>query len=570
MTARSPTPDVLGNLLGPLDNTVEIRAQLRYDYDLIPEAQRSQVRNGAVDIVRHARKAQESLLVIGQRLIEIKEVLDYGQFSDWCTAEFDMSQRTAQNMMNVAKMFGKETKLVSFLSDTALYLLAAPSTPEAARDAVIAEAQATGASPTKARVQEVIAGHQPYQQIWQLQQSVLAYVRGVRPGAIGDQIDLAKTLPWMVGGDEWKSMTDTLPRPWHVGDVKQACNNAVDELRQDARRTTPAAGSVPSNLAMAAADRDARVATTDNHAYAVAAGLVPADTLPGGNAVDSDAPAGKPMLAVFLAAEQQAAVDVEREVAERELAADEAARQFAAEQQAPAKLLVDWTDADWAAYNAKLAAAGNNGRVAVPVANVVDADLYESADAAYSADTLKSLAKIRKPFSYANALWTCVGGASQGTHPESDEKVCLRIHTAGEYIAPGERISMFMPHSYAAGTQVKCGVSAYVLGAQWMVVRRGPTEALTTTAVDLAIDSDTRGVIVIDGRTTYLAVGDDWNTAENKQYVVKQLQFALDALNRARQFLPLGSDAVGEVGVLVSDIKRIIQECGKEAAKEAA
>jgi hypothetical protein len=142
-------------------DTALIRSQLRYDYSLIPEAQRDTVQDAAVEIVRNGRRAQESLITIGQRLVEVKDMLEHGQFSDWCETEFDMSQRTAQRMMQVADVFGGKDDTVSLLTDSAMYLLSAPSTPEPAREQVIQEAQATGKSPTKARIQEVIAQHRP-------------------------------------------------------------------------------------------------------------------------------------------------------------------------------------------------------------------------------------------------------------------------------------------------------------------------------------------------------------------------------------------------------------------------
>ncbi len=134
---------------------------LRYDYDQIAPAVRRQVEQAAVAIKRHEQQVRAGILVVGQRLAEVKALLPHGQFSDWCAQEFDLSQRTAQNMMNVAARFGGKNETVSFLSDTALYLLAAPSTPETARAQVLAEAQTAGSSPTKARVQEVIAQHRP-------------------------------------------------------------------------------------------------------------------------------------------------------------------------------------------------------------------------------------------------------------------------------------------------------------------------------------------------------------------------------------------------------------------------
>jgi hypothetical protein len=161
MAPRRETPDILGAVLGPVEDSALIRDQLRYDYSLIPAERRTAVQAAAVEIVRAGRQAQENLLSVGQRLIEVKDMLDHGQFSDWCATEFDMSQRTAQRMMQVAEVFAGKNDKLSFLSDSAMYLLAAPSTPEAARVQVIEEAESTGQKPTVARVQEVISQHKP-------------------------------------------------------------------------------------------------------------------------------------------------------------------------------------------------------------------------------------------------------------------------------------------------------------------------------------------------------------------------------------------------------------------------
>ena len=171
---NKPIPDILAqerqriNVLDEVlsgrpvkSDTTLILSQLRYDYSLIPEAQRDTVQDAAVEIVRHGKLAQENLIEVGKRLIVVKELLDYGQFEDWCSTEFQMSPRTVQNMMNVARTFEGRSEKFALLGDSTMYLLAAPSTPEAAREQVIAEAEATGSRPKVARVKEVIAQHRP-------------------------------------------------------------------------------------------------------------------------------------------------------------------------------------------------------------------------------------------------------------------------------------------------------------------------------------------------------------------------------------------------------------------------
>lgn len=139
----------------------ELPIQLAYDYDQVDEAHREQVKGAAVDIKRRTRRAQEDLIVAGQRLNEVKEMLPHGGWENWLNSEFEMSARTAQNMMNVADRFAGKNETVSFLNGSVLYMLAAPSVPTEAVEQVVAEAQATGASPTKARTREIIAKHKP-------------------------------------------------------------------------------------------------------------------------------------------------------------------------------------------------------------------------------------------------------------------------------------------------------------------------------------------------------------------------------------------------------------------------
>lgn len=149
------------NLVKPTPTFVTPTNELRYDYEQVAEADRRAVMGAAVEIKAHADRAKESMIKIGQKLGAVKALLPHGQFGDWCKTEFEMTDRTARNMMAAAEVFGSKTETVSILSDSAMYLLSGPSVPEAARDEVIAIAQQAGASPTKATVKAVINKYKP-------------------------------------------------------------------------------------------------------------------------------------------------------------------------------------------------------------------------------------------------------------------------------------------------------------------------------------------------------------------------------------------------------------------------
>ena len=162
---RQPTPaNILDAVLttdatGP-DRTA-LRARLRWDYSQVAPVDRRTVEDAAVDILANGQRMQESTVAIGERLIAVKRLLEHGQFGDWCVTEFGMSTRTAQNLMNIARTFDGKSAEISLLSDSSLALLAAPSTPEPARQQAIDEAQQTGKSPSVQRTKEIIAEHRP-------------------------------------------------------------------------------------------------------------------------------------------------------------------------------------------------------------------------------------------------------------------------------------------------------------------------------------------------------------------------------------------------------------------------
>ena len=146
---------VLATEAPPLDTS-----KLRYDYSDVAAVHRRTVMTAAVDILTHGNRAKQSIVAMGQRLIEVKALLPEGTFTRWITTEFELSSRMAQNFMNVARQYGDRPEIISVLNDTVLYLLAAPSTPEAAREKV-EHAAASGKRVTVGFAKEVIRKAKP-------------------------------------------------------------------------------------------------------------------------------------------------------------------------------------------------------------------------------------------------------------------------------------------------------------------------------------------------------------------------------------------------------------------------
>ena len=94
-------------------------------------------------IKRHEAKAAQAIIAAGAELEAVKALLPHGLFLDRLSVEFGWTVRTAQRMMEVAREFGGKSDNLSHLGTSVIYLIAADSTPEPARQAVI-EAGANG------------------------------------------------------------------------------------------------------------------------------------------------------------------------------------------------------------------------------------------------------------------------------------------------------------------------------------------------------------------------------------------------------------------------------------------
>lgn len=93
------------------------------------------------DRIRSRHRA--SIIDTGNDLCVIKKKLEHGKFGSWLTYHFGMSERTAQNYMNAAEVFGSVPKVIDVLTPTTVYKLAAKGAPPEIRHHVI-EAVANG------------------------------------------------------------------------------------------------------------------------------------------------------------------------------------------------------------------------------------------------------------------------------------------------------------------------------------------------------------------------------------------------------------------------------------------
>jgi Protein of unknown function (DUF3102) len=109
----------------------------------------------AAEIRKLGKRVVGDVIEIGKILGEAKRIAGHGNFGPWLKREFDWTEMTATRFMNVYEMSKSNNLLDLDLPVSSLYLLAAPSTPQEARDAIIERAEA-GEAVSVAEVKDTI------------------------------------------------------------------------------------------------------------------------------------------------------------------------------------------------------------------------------------------------------------------------------------------------------------------------------------------------------------------------------------------------------------------------------
>lgn len=129
--------------------------QVIFDYHLLSAEKREFVLQKTDETQWLLKKTAENIIKIGKNLLAVQAVLPHGSFLPWLQSEFGMSQPMAYNYIHVAERF--DGKFINFinLASSALYLLAAPSTPESAVNQALELAE-SGKKVTHAMAQKLI------------------------------------------------------------------------------------------------------------------------------------------------------------------------------------------------------------------------------------------------------------------------------------------------------------------------------------------------------------------------------------------------------------------------------
>lgn len=136
-----------------------------FDYGALDAETRVAVQERTAEIKALMKRAASDIIEIGQGLIEVKGRMPHGSFRSWLDAEFDWSYELAVRFMRVAETFNSVNFTDLRFAPSALYLLAAPSTPESAREEALQRAEA-GESITHGLAREIVGNHREPADLW--------------------------------------------------------------------------------------------------------------------------------------------------------------------------------------------------------------------------------------------------------------------------------------------------------------------------------------------------------------------------------------------------------------------
>jgi len=150
MTSSEPAP-------GPPYQPLTPKTQ-DFDYIALDIETRLAVQQRTSEIKSLMRRTASDIIDIGQKLIEVKDYLGHGNFLNWLETEFNWSESAARKFMRVTRQF----KSVNFtnldIAASALYLLAASSTPADARQEAL-ERASQGETITHVGAQILVSRH---------------------------------------------------------------------------------------------------------------------------------------------------------------------------------------------------------------------------------------------------------------------------------------------------------------------------------------------------------------------------------------------------------------------------
>jgi hypothetical protein len=132
-----------------------------FDYANLDTETRLVVQRRTDEIRDRMRRSAQDIFEIGERLVDVRSRLSAESFSSWLRAEFDLGRSMAYNFIGVYERFSDRPNFGQLdIAASALYLLAAPSTPDEARAEALERAE-SGERIGHKEAKQIVAEHRP-------------------------------------------------------------------------------------------------------------------------------------------------------------------------------------------------------------------------------------------------------------------------------------------------------------------------------------------------------------------------------------------------------------------------
>ena len=129
---------MIKNKVNSISNNPDITT---FNYQRLNPQLRDRIQELTVDIKNRLRRCAQDIYIIGYNLCQIKQQLKHGEFRIWLKSEFDWSVSAANKFMHVSQRFCLDDLEEVEISPSALYVLAAPSTPQEVRNQALIKAK---------------------------------------------------------------------------------------------------------------------------------------------------------------------------------------------------------------------------------------------------------------------------------------------------------------------------------------------------------------------------------------------------------------------------------------------
>lgn len=115
------------------ESLFDLTKQRGFDYQNLDRQTQISVKQKTFEIKSLIRQTAQDIFHVGQKLAEVKQQLKHGEFRNWLNTEFNWSISSATKFMQVSEQFKNVNFTHLNFATSALYVLAAPSAPENAR-----------------------------------------------------------------------------------------------------------------------------------------------------------------------------------------------------------------------------------------------------------------------------------------------------------------------------------------------------------------------------------------------------------------------------------------------------